>query len=391
MRCDVVVIGAGPAGAFAALNLARQGIAVRILEEHRVVGLPVDCSGIVGPDALAILGLEGLPILGEVRDLTFVTPGSLRVEYRPSAPLAYVLDRARFDQRLAHEVVRAGGCIETGWRVTGMTVGEDGVRVRADGEEGSRTVEARIAILAGGPRYGLQQALGMGVPRAFLRTAQTEVQAPGVRNTQVYLGREVAPGSFAWLIPFQREGERCARVGVGATEEATPYLEALLSRLRRHGLIGEALHPTRHWPIPLTSLPRTYGDRVLAVGDAAGQTKPTSGGGIFYGLLCAKVAADVAAEALRVGDCSAGFLSRYDRAWRGRLGSEIRAGHLLRRLFNRLDDADIDEIFRTVGSDGILPMLSQKVRFDWHGDAIYYMLRHPMLAKVFLKGLFRPR
>ena len=388
MRCDVVVIGAGPAGLFAALCLLRQGFQVAVLEEHEVVGVPADCSGVVGVDAFGVLGFDGFTVLGEVRQLALFSPGGIRVDFTAAASLASVVDRARFDQRLAAEVTAASGILRTGWHVTNVGVEADGVVVRrAGGAE--PTVRARLAILACGPRYHLQKALGLGTPGAFLHTAQVEVEARDLPCAQVHFGSAVAPGSFAWAVPFWRDGRALARVGVSSTGPAEAPLSALLGRLRDDGRVGEDVSPPRRWPIPILPLARTYADRVLVVGDAAGQAKATSGGGIYYSLLCARMAAETAARAMAAGDLSARFLGRYERAWRQQIGLELRAGRLFRFLFERLEDSEIDEVFRIIASDGILPTLSQKVRFDWHAETIRCVLRHPAIAGVFLRGFFR--
>jgi flavin-dependent dehydrogenase len=125
------------------------------------------------------------------------------------------------------------------------------------------------------------------------------------------------------------------------------------------------------------------------VGDAAGQTKPTTGGGLFYGLLCAQFAAETAILAFKRGDFSAGFLSRYEKRWKRRLGLELKVDFLFRRLFERLTDAELDACFRVVGSNGLLSKLSRKVHFDWHKDAVLAVLRQPQLTRIFLGSLLR--
>jgi len=127
----------------------------------------------------------------------------------------------------------------------------------------------------------------------------------------------------------------------------------------------------------------------LAVGDAAGQTKPTTGGGIYYGILSAKAAANTVNLAFKTGDFSTATLRNYEKEWRKQIGPEVRRGVFFRKLFERLSDNDIDDLFRVVQSDGILASVSKKARFDWHRDVINFVLRHPELGKIFLRGLFR--
>ncbi|MBI3001995.1 MAG: hypothetical protein HYY46_26600 [Deltaproteobacteria bacterium] len=228
----------------------------------------------------------------------------------------------------------------------------------------------------------------MGVPTDFLRTAQTETRIRGLTETKVVLGSDVAPGSFAWIVPFRRGGDQWARIGVSAKTKAVPYLRKLLLDLKLGGHLDHAGAPVRSWVIPIRPLERTYSERVLAVGDAAGQNKPTTGGGIFYGLLCAAAAAETVVEAFDKKDFGLSVMRGYETRWRKRVGREIKTGILFRRLAEKLTDGEIDELFRIVQSDGILATVSKTARFDWHRDVISFVMRHPALGKVFLKSLF---
>jgi len=128
---------------------------------------------------------------------------------------------------------------------------------------------------------------------------------------------------------------------------------------------------------------------VLAVGDAAGQTKPTTGGGIYYGLIGAQAATQTVAKAFETGNFSSETLRGYEKEWRRHLGGEMRSGAFFRRLVERLTDEEIDGLFRIVQSDGILAAVTNKARFDWHKDIVQFTLRHPAMGKIFLRGLFR--
>jgi flavin-dependent dehydrogenase len=137
--------------------------------------------------------------------------------------------------------------------------------------------------------------------------------------------------------------------------------------------------------VPVLPPSRAYADRVLAVGDAAGQVKPTSGGGIYYGMLGAREAAETVCEAFRSGRFTAQGLSAYEKRWRSRLGFDLKVGTLFRRLFSRMADRDIDELFRTLHTDGLLARITEKVSFDWHRELITFLLKHPKLARIFMR------
>jgi len=122
----------------------------------------------------------------------------------------------------------------------------------------------------------------------------------------------------------------------------------------------------------------------VVVGDAAGQVKPTTGGGIYYGLLCADIAANNLHRALENDDLSARNLASYEREWKKKLGRELKIGYWARKLYEHLSDRQIDRIFDIIKSNGIDEALLKKddLRFDWHGEVILKLLGHRVLSKA---------
>lgn len=122
----------------------------------------------------------------------------------------------------------------------------------------------------------------------------------------------------------------------------------------------------------------------MVVGGAAGQVKPTSGGGIYYGLLCADIAANTLHQALQRGDLSTKSLARYEREWRRKLGRELKIGYWARKLFERLSDNQIDGIFDIIKTNGIDEVLlkAKNLSFDWHSQAILMLLGRTVISKA---------
>jgi flavin-dependent dehydrogenase len=149
---------------------------------------------------------------------------------------------------------------------------------------------------------------------------------------------------------------------------------------------AEALTP-RQKMLPLAPIARSYANRVIAVGDAAGLVKATTGGGIYYSLLSARMASDVLAGALHTDRLHASALQPYERAWRRRLGPELDAQLRLRLLSQRLSDRDIDAFFDLARTDGVMPIVRKTARFNQHRDLIVSLLRHPPARKVLLRRL----
>jgi len=202
----------------------------------------------------------------------------------------------------------------------------------------------------------------------------------------VHFGRRVAPGGFAWVVPVRRPGGWHARVGLMCDRDSGVHFDQFLENVSSRWGLGSAQAP-RQKLLPLAPITRTFADRVLAVGDAGGLVKATTGGGIYYSLLTASLAADTLASALAADTLSAASLSHYERAWRRQLGGEMRAQQRLRSMAHRLTDHDMEAFFDLAQTDGVMPILRRTARFNRHRDAIVALLRHPPARRVLLRGL----
>jgi digeranylgeranylglycerophospholipid reductase len=384
---DVVIVGAGPAGLVAARALASDGYDVVVLEEHDEIGVPVHCTGLLGIDAFNELDLPRHAILTTTHAARFVAADGTSVFIDSERVRAAVVDRVVFDQALADSSRRAGAALRPGARVRVITIDDD--RVSVTGESAAARVNARACILACGASYRFNRALGLGVPRAFVQSAQLETPFDGPDHVEVHLGRAVAPAGFAWTVPFMRGDRRFNRVGLMCEHSAVArFSEFGESVRRRYGLDGNPWPEPRMKILPLGPVTRTYGPRLLAAGDAAGLVKPTTGGGIYYGLISGQIAADVLSPALHDDDLSEVRLRAYQERWQSRLGSEIRIGLKFRALASRLNDRAIDALVELARIDGLVPLLKQTADFNWHGGSALALLRHPQFRKILLASLW---
>jgi digeranylgeranylglycerophospholipid reductase len=383
---DVLVVGAGPAGSTTAEQLAAAGFDVAVLEEHAVIGEPVDCTGVVGVEAFEAFDLPREIVVGSVDAITIHSPGGIAVTCQGTDPLAYIVDRAELDRTLATRARDAGATLLLSTQAVDVARVGRGIEVTCRRPEGeTRNVSASVLILAGGPRFAFHERLGLGTSSLLWRSAHAELPGNSLAHAQVYLGRDVAPGAFGWAVPVERCGMPYVRIGVNSHNDAPRYLRKLCEEKFPYLVPEDGSLPYRSWVVPVLPLSHTYGDRVLAVGDAAGQVKPTSGGGIYYGMLSAREAAETVSEAFRRGSFTAQGLSTYEKRWRARLGFDLRVGTLFRRLFARMADRDIDDLFHTLHADGLLARITEKVSFDWHRELVLFMLKHPKLARIFMR------
>ena len=161
-------------------------------------------------------------------------------------------------------------------------------------------------------------------------------------------------------------------------ERGGGHMDRFLEMLRDGGRIDSTVDQPRRWGIPIEPLPKTFADRVVVAGDAAGLAKPTTGGGIYYSLLSGEIAAEVMSDAIAADDLSAEALGAYESRWKGVFGAELDVGYLARKAFEYLDDGQIDALLDTLVSRGVHRdvVASNEFAFDWHSRMILKALRH---------------
>ncbi len=382
---DSVVVGGGPAGLYCALLLAEEGFDVAVVEEHESLGVPTHCTGIVSDELSGLFKVpESLVLSRPTRCLVVAATGETFPFSSADEGIA-VIDRGEFDWQLGAAAQRAGAEIKCGVRVEQLWSLASHVRLlMSDG----CVMRARTCVLACGVGYRLHRQLGLGLPSLFLHSAQVEIDIDKPDSlVEVHLGRRTAPEGFAWVVPIRRGDSARAKVGIMMRGDAASHLERLLSD-RELGNGGVSTGPTRRL-IPLAPVSPTYSDRVLTVGDAAGLTKPTTGGGIFYSLLSSRLAAETLAEALRDDRVSGRDLGLYEARWRLQLGSQLRISSYLRRLFTKLSDPEIRLLLEALMANDIQRVIRRTARFNWHGDLIRALLRQPSVKSVLLRTLLR--
>ena len=383
---DVVIVGAGPAGLVAARALASSGHDVVVLEEHDEIGVPVHCTGLLGVDAFDEMDLPRQAVLTTTHAARFVAADGSSVFIDAERVGAAIVDRARFDQALAGGSRRAGAELRTGARVRAIDLAAD--RVVVTGDTDAWRIEARACVLACGASYRFNRALGLGVPRAYVQSAQFEVPFAGPDHIEVHLGRSIAPGGFAWVVPFTRDGTLVNRVGLMSEHAAAARFGEFTASVRMRSGVSEAWPEPRVKILPLGPVTKTYAPRLLAVGDAAGLVKPTTGGGIYYSLVSGHLAADVLSDALADDDLSESRLQAYEQRWRGRLGTEIRIGLAFRTLASRLTDRAIDALVELARIDGLVPLLKETANFNWHSQSALALLKHAQFRRILLASMW---
>jgi geranylgeranyl reductase family protein len=365
---------------------------VLLVEEHARVGRPVQCAGLVSQRVLDLAGSTSF-VRRPVKGATVFSPALESVSFRAAEPRAFVIDRAGLDIHLADRAARAGTTVLAGWRFDGLDAPPNGsVRLRLLGPSNERrSIDARLVVGADGVASAVARAFRLRRPVEILPAFESEYgESPGDPDTvEVYLGNELSPGLFGWWIP---DGDGGARAGVAVNAgaiTAREYCQRLEQQIaRRFGRPLKAPTSFLVSGIPIGTVPRTSGDRVLLVGDAAAQVKPLSGGGIFTGMRCAQIAAEVVHLALAANDLSARSLAAYEIAWKAEFGEEFSKALYLRKLLLRLSDADLEKVVVALKGAGLTEVIVAFGDIDFPTGVARALLRQsPSLVRLFPKAL----
>jgi digeranylgeranylglycerophospholipid reductase len=385
-KTDVIVVGGGPCGSFSALTAARLGAEVLVCEEHREIGAPKHCAGHLSVAGSERLGLR-LPrevIENEIKGAVFHSPSGKEFVVRRGSPVTCVVNRELFDKHLSNLATKSGVQYLLESRAKSFLFDSGfviGVAVKKGRDE--KNLAANVVIDAEGCSSTLLRKTGLQTLRGSLTVKAIQAEVDRVDGidldmVEVYLGRKYAPGFFAWIIPKR---DASAKVGL-ATWAGDPreYLRRFMKnhpvaseKLRKSSIKSLSLHP-----IPLGGpVPKTYSNGLLAVGDAASQVKPTTGGGVIVGLSCSKIAGEVAYEAVKNNDFSETFLSRYQSRWKELVGFDLTVMRQIRKLLNRLSDDKVDKIVDLCARFGVDDVLEEVGDLDFQGRSLIPMIKHP--------------
>jgi menaquinone-9 beta-reductase len=348
---DAIVVGAGPGGSAAATLLGRQGLRVLLLEKG-VFPRDKVCGDLISPRSLRVLEQIGCgPAVAAAAQnrleggLLYVNGerlASARIPGRDGLPAyGFAIPRLVFDEIVFRHAQASGAETREGCAVDGIHVGEDGVTVHARRNRRTVRYRGRLVIGADGAHSAVARSLGMEQrdSREIIVALRAYYDGVGGDPAQVdlFFDEQFFPG-YGWIFHL---GNGRANVGLGMVRavyqryginlrerfdrwvDADPHAHARLGRARLDGrIVGWPLHTFRRSG-------GNYAERALLVGDAGSFVDPINGEGIHTALETATIAAGVAAEALAAGDCSAGFLSRYEQRWREKLDLDLRTADLI--------------------------------------------------------------
>ncbi len=383
-KYDVVIIGAGPIGIYTSIKLVQNGLRTLVLEEDAQIGKPRFCTGLISREAFDRFDLPREAIENEVNSASIFSPLGSKVNLKNRTIQVYVTDRAIFDQGLYRQAKGIGVEFALNCHCLGLEIHDDYVRERIIFDGTETTIKSDVAILSTGIKYNLHRSVGFIPPANFLDCSQTQVLGESDGNIEILLGNSIAPHSFAWIVPLK---DKKLRIGISTRKNSPSFLKSFLKYLQLKGRINQESFDIVRRPIPLEPIKHTYTSRILVVGDAAGQVKPTTGGGIYFGLLCADLAAKTIIDAFKKKDFSKNLFRHYEINWKKKIAFDMTMSIYFRKLIAHFNDEQIEELVKFCSQEPTQRLIEKYADFNHHGRLIQELIKMPAFWKSFYQML----
>jgi geranylgeranyl reductase family protein len=332
---DVIVVGGSISGLRTAELISSHGYKTLVLEEHEKIGKPLKCAGLVSWRIFELIpDLPKEMIVNTVSEAKFFSPSGNFFTLKSRKPV-YVIDREKFDEYLAKRA-RENNCkIRLSTVLRNLSYEKNCIKVFTN----KGNFEAKLLVGADGANSLVAKKLRLDQPKNSLIGIQASVKGNFEKDcVELWFGRKVAPNFFAWVIP---ENENRARIGLATNKNPRFYFEKFLEKR-----VGVKVKPNVYGLIRFGLMKESVAERVVLVGDAACMVKPFSGGGIIYGLIGSEVCAKAYIKALEEGKFERNFLKKaYENEWKAKLSKAILKGMLLRKIFSKLYDQQLDFLF----------------------------------------------
>ena len=365
----VSIVGAGPAGCAAGARAAELGARVRIYEEHEKIGEPVACSAIVSRRGLEACGVPYEAIsFNRLKGAFIHMPDGLALRVKAGHDVANVFDRAKYDKLCAKRAEKAGAEIVVG--------------KRCEAADLRKLATASALIGADGFSSSTAKAFNFPSIHDYVVCYQEDLEGANFEDEEsvhVFVSNALLPGFFAWAIPL---GKGRARVGCGVRQghNAKQALDRLMAKEKslREILDGASMLSRLGGVIPVHMRKQTAKGKVLLVGDAAGQAKATTGGGIYFGSMCGRIAGEIAAQARGEKE-----LAAYEHGWRALYSGDLARHRKIMDLAGRMGDRQLCMYAHLAKRLGIERFLSEHGDMDSPGVMLASLKKKKMLAGLF--------
>ncbi len=333
---DVIIVGAGPIGCKVGELLGKDH-KVLILEKNPEIGKPVQCAGFVSDRIFKLSGVSKKSIvLNKVIKSKFLSPNGNSMILKSKKPF-YVVDREILDKEIAGKAKKNNVEIKTKTVFKSYEKEDNFLNIQTN----KGNYKTKLLVGADGPNSTVARVSKLPQPDKIVVGVQETVKGKFDSNScELWFGSNIAPGFFAWLVP---ENRKWARIGLATPRKSGDYFEKFIEK--RVGKKTQTKDKVSG-VIKYGLIKDSVADRTLIAGDAACHVKPFSGGGLIYGLIAARIAADACKKSLNEEKYDYSFLKEnYEEKWKERLRWPILKGFGIRNTFNNLSGWVLDAGF----------------------------------------------
>ncbi|KJE48880.1 MULTISPECIES: NAD(P)/FAD-dependent oxidoreductase [Acidiplasma] len=375
---DVIVVGSGPAGSYLSYSLSKKGYNVLNLEEHKEIGKPVECTGLVSKRVFDYIKSNSR--INSVHGANIYFPNGKYIHVRKTEE-TIVMYRDDFDKDASAMAISAGADVSINSRVMDVSINNEYAEVKYKKNGEIMYAKAQIVAGADGANSTVRKILYRKRPEKIISTYQVDSAArlEDQDDVNVYIGSHNSRGFFGWAVP---SGD-ITRIGVGVDRvNAIKYFKNINKTYGDNKIIG-----INAGPIPIRYLKKTYGNRSVLVGDAAGIVKPLSGGGIYTGIVSAKNAAEAIDRSFQHEDFSEKSLSLYEKLWKKEIGRELKMDARIQDYYSRLsiNDRLLNKIYNAINNENIINKINSLGDIDYPSRVVISVIfKRPQLLKYLI-------
>ncbi|MEM3573481.1 MAG: NAD(P)/FAD-dependent oxidoreductase [Nitrososphaeria archaeon] len=353
-KFDVTIVGGGFSGLLCAKELSAKNLSVKVIEEHNEIGYPNKCSGVISSKTMQLLNFPFSKNIVENRfsKILFYSPESIKISLDFKENEIFVLNRYNLDNYLAEEAIKNGAEISILSKVTSFLQNDTEVKIKVNDNQ---IITSNYLVDARGANYYTDKmGLYNGVQAyAFYRDFDPDA-------IHVFFDKTIAPGFFAWLIPIN---ERLAKVGLASKSNSFELIKAFFKRIGIKNYIK-----INFSPIVIGGVKENLvKDKILFVGDSAGQTKPTTGGGIYFGGMGSILLANALYN--KILNPSISLVEAYERSWFLNFDKEIKLMKFVRSIFENMDNNGLEKLF-SIAKDVLSNTTILNIDYDLHISSI---------------------
>jgi len=377
-KFDICIVGASLAGNYLCYLLSNTNLKIAVIEEHKEIGLPLQCAGIVSQKLVKIINLPKEIVLNRVKVAKIVAPKGKFIKLS-GAEEPYIIDRIALD-RLFHEMVKNKKNIHyfLGEKFkTFEYIKESGEKLLVI-ETSKRVLKVKMLIGCDGPLSSV--AKSFGITNKILYAIQIRISGKFDEDEAAMYFNPRWKELFGWIVP---EGNGVVRVGMACSQNLTKNFQYFIKQLE---LDFEKKIEQQGGLIPYGMMNKLAFNNVLLLGDSACQVKTTTGGGIIMLLTAANYAANCIQKCFINGNFSRGIIKKYyETPCISTIGKELKIHYLIRTFLEKFSNKDYETIFQIIKTSKIKNLITIYGDMDFPKTIIFKLLKNPLVFPFLIK------